>query len=68
VRQIEDYPNLSNYLRDLYQTSGIGETVNFEHIKKNYYGNMVKINPTRVVPIGPALDYSRPHDRDRFVS
>lgn len=67
VRQIEDYPNLSNYLRDLYQTPGIGETVKFDHIKKNYYGNMVKINPTRVVPIGPALDYSRPHDRDRFV-
>ena len=68
VRRIEDYPNLSNYLRDLYQTPGIGETVKFDHIKKNYYGNMVKINPTRIVPIGPALDYARPHDRDRFVS
>jgi putative glutathione S-transferase len=68
LRRIEDYPNLSNYLRDLFQTPGIGETVKFDHIKKNYYGNMVKINPTRIVPIGPALDYSRPHDRDRFVS
>ncbi len=66
--RIEDYPNLSNYLRDLYQVPGVAETVSFEHIKKNYYGNMVKVNPTRVVPIGPVIDYTSPHDRERFVS
>ncbi len=68
LRRIEDYPNLSNYLRDLYQVPGVAETVSFEHIKKNYYGNMVKVNPTRIVPIGPVLDFTAPHDRDRFVS
>ena len=68
LRRIEEYPNLSNYLRDIYQTSGIGETVKLDHIKKNYYGNMVKVNPTRVVPIGPILDFNTRHDRDRFVS
>jgi putative glutathione S-transferase len=68
VRRIGDYPNLSNYLRDLYQTPGVAEAVSFEHIKRNYYGNQVKVNPTRIVPIGPDLDFSAPHDRDRFVS
>jgi putative glutathione S-transferase len=68
LRRISDYPNLSNYLRDLYQVPGVAETVSFEHIKKNYYGNQVKVNPTRIVPIGPAIDFTEPHDRDRFVS
>ena len=67
IRRIEDYPNLSNYLRDLYQVPGIAETVSFEHIKHVYYGNQVKVNPTRIVPIGPVLDFTAPHDRDRFI-
>ncbi|TAA40391.1 glutathione S-transferase family protein [Corallincola spongiicola] len=63
LRRIEDYPNLSNYLRALYQVPGIKETVNFEHIKQHYYFSHASINPTRVVPTGPALDYLRPHNR-----
>jgi glutathionyl-hydroquinone reductase len=68
LRRIADYPNLSNYLRDLYQVPGVAETVSLEHIKKHYYMSQRKVNPTGVVPIGPELDFSAPHDRERFVS
>jgi len=68
LRRIQDYPNLSNYLRDLYQTGGVSETVNLDHIKRHYYGSHKTINPTGIVPRGPALDYDAPHDRDRFTS
>lgn len=66
LRRIADYPNLSNYLRDLYQTPGVAETVNMRHIKAHYYGSHQSINPTRIVPAGPALDYAAPHDRARL--
>jgi len=66
LRRIVDYPNLSNYLRDLYQLRGVAETVNFDHIKRHYYGSHKEINPTGIVPLGPALDLSVPHDRGRF--
>lgn len=66
LRQISDYPNLSNYLRDLYQTPGIAETVDMLHIKAHYYASHNMINPTRVVPKGPELDFTAAHDRNRF--
>lgn len=66
LKRIEDYPNLSNYLRDLYQEEGISETVDFDHIKTHYYFSHTMINPTQVVPVGPALDFTRHHNRDRF--
>ena len=66
LRRIVDYPNLSDYLRDLYQQPGIAETVNIEHIKRHYYGSHRNINPTRIVPLGPLLDFLAPHDRGRF--
>ena len=65
-RRIEDYPNLSNYLRELYQYPGVADTVNMAHIKGHYYGSHVSVNPTRIVPKGPVLDFTRPHDRDRL--
>ena len=64
LRRIVDYPNLWPYLRDLYQHDGIAETVNFDHIKRHYYMTHDEINPTRIVPIGPALDLNAPHGRD----
>jgi putative glutathione S-transferase len=67
VRRIIDYPNLQGYLMDLYQQSGIAATVNFDHIKRHYYYTHDDINPTRIVPIGPALDLTLPHGRDRMV-
>lgn len=63
IRRIADYPNLSNYLRDLYQQPGIARTVNMEHIKRHYYESHTSINPSRVVPKGPDIDYKTPHDR-----
>ena len=66
LRRIADYPNLSNYLRDLYQVPGVAETVNLDHIKQHYYRSHPTINPTRIVPLGPELDFDAPHDRDRF--
>ena len=65
-RRIADYPNLGNYLRDLYQQPGIADTVNMDHIKRHYYGSHLRINPTGIVPTGPALDLTHPHDRGRF--
>ncbi|MEX0345522.1 MAG: glutathione S-transferase family protein [Rhizobiaceae bacterium] len=66
LRRIADYPNLPNYTRDLFQVPGVAETVNLLHIKNHYYASHETINPTRVVPKGPEIDYSAPHDRDRF--
>ncbi|MFL0811397.1 MAG: glutathione S-transferase family protein [Agarilytica sp.] len=62
-KRIEDYPNISNYIRELYQWPGISETVNFHHIKRHYYYSHDKINPTRIVPVGPKLDYMSKHNR-----
>jgi len=65
-QRIADYPNLSGYLRDLYQTPGVSETVDFDHIKRHYYASHSTINPTGVVPLGPALDLNAPPGRERL--
>ena len=67
LRRIADYPNLSGYLRDLYQIPGIAATVNLDHIKRHYYCTHDEINPTGIVPIGPLLDLDRPHGRERLA-
>ncbi|REK03295.1 MAG: glutathione S-transferase family protein [Acidobacteria bacterium] len=66
LRRIVDYPNLSNYLRELYQIPGVADTVRFDHIKPHYYRSHPMVNPTRIVPVGPQLDLDRPHDRERL--
>lgn len=68
VRRIDDYPNLSNYLRELYQWPGVAETTDFHAIKLHYYASHDTINPAGVVPLGPALDFHRKHDRGRLPS
>ncbi len=67
VRRIIDYANLQGYLMDLYQQPGIAVTVNFDHIKRHYYMTHTEINPTRIVPIGPDLDLTKAHGRERLV-
>ncbi len=62
-QRIEDYPNISQYLRELYQWPGVAETVNFQHIKQHYYASHTMINPTGIVPVGPEIDYTSPHHR-----
>jgi putative glutathione S-transferase len=64
VRRVVDYPALWGYLRDLLSVPKVRETVNMDHIKRHYYMTHPQINPTRVVPIGPALDYDEPHGRE----
>ena len=66
LRRIADYPNLSNWLREIYQWPGIAETVDFTHIKNHYYGSHKTINPTGIVPKGPAQDFTVAHDRERL--
>lgn len=66
LRRISDYPALSGYLRELYQQPGVAETVNLTHIKRHYYYTHDDINPTRIVPLGPLLDFSAPHGRERL--
>lgn len=63
IRRIADYPNLWSYLKDLYQTPGIADTVDFYHIKHHYYGSHRMINPTGIVPSGPVMDLTSPHGR-----
>ncbi|MCL4713074.1 MAG: glutathione S-transferase family protein [Pseudorhodoplanes sp.] len=65
-RRIADYSNLSNYVRELFQMPGVGATVDLDHIKRHYYWSHAQINPTRIVPLGPALDFTAPHDRARL--
>jgi putative glutathione S-transferase len=67
LRRIADYPHLSGYLRDLYQQPGIADTVDFDDIKRHYYGTHPQINPTRIVPKGPALDLRTPHGREQLA-
>lgn len=62
-RLLEDYPALSQYIRELYQWPGVSFTVNFEHIKRHYYFSHKMINPTQIVPVGPEIDYILPHQR-----
>jgi len=63
LRRIIDYPNLWGYTRDLYQLPGIANTVNVDNIKQHYYGSHESINPTRIVPVGPVIDFTQPHTR-----
>jgi putative glutathione S-transferase len=68
LRRIADYQNLEGYLRDLYQQPGIAETVNLDHTKRHYYMTHDEINPSRIVPVGPVLDFTRAHGRaERFA-
>jgi len=63
IRRIADYPNLSGYLRDLYQKPGVAATVHMDHIKSHYYASHKTINPSGVVPVGPEVDFSSPDNR-----
>ncbi len=66
IRRIADYPNLSGYMRELYQWPGVAATTDLYHIKTHYYASHDTINPTGVVPVGPLQDLDAPHGRDKF--
>lgn len=67
LKQIEDYPHLGGYVRELYQWPGVAETVAINHIKEHYYRSHATINPTGVVPAGPVLNFNGPHQREQFM-
>ena len=62
-QRLEDYPHISNYVRELFQWPGVADTVDFYHIKRHYYFSHTMINPTQVVPVGPDINYLSPHNR-----
>lgn len=65
-KRIADYPNLTHYVRDLYQTPGVADTVNMTHIRHHYFRSHPTINKYGIVSMGPALTFDQPHDRDRL--
>lgn len=66
VRRLVDYTDLWAYARDLYQRTGVAPTCDLEHVKAHYYRSHQDINPTGFVPVGPAVDWTAPHDRARL--
>ncbi|MEA5502767.1 glutathione S-transferase family protein [Halotia wernerae UHCC 0503] len=68
VHRIVEYPNLWNYLKDLYQFPGVKDTCNLDHIKRHYYKSHPQVNPTRIIPKGPVIDFDVPHNRDQMFA
>jgi len=68
LKRLVDYPNLWAFTRDLYQQPGIAATINMQHIKQHYYGSHAAINPTSIVPLGPEIDFSQAHNRNKLMS
>jgi glutathionyl-hydroquinone reductase len=68
VKHLVDYPNLWGYLRDLYQQPGVKEMCNADHVKQLYYAGLPELNPSRIVPLGPEIDFDLSHDRDHRFS
>jgi putative glutathione S-transferase len=67
-RRIVDYPALWAYARELYQWPGVAETVNLDHIRRHYYRSHESINPHRIVPLAPCIDWTQPHCRDHLAA
>ena len=67
LRRLEDYPNISNYFRELYQTPGIAAVCDVEAMKLDTFGKAGPIGANGIIPKGPDLGLERPHDRDRFA-
>ncbi len=66
LRRLVDYPSLWAYARDLFQHPGFGDTVNWDHVKRHYYMTHDKLNPSRIVPKGPIVDWLAPHGREKL--
>jgi len=68
VRRMQDYANLWGFVRDIYQRPEVRRTCDLDHIKTHYYWSQENVNPTRIIPLGPALPLDSPHDRTRFTT
>ena len=67
LRRLDEYHNLSNYLRELYQTPGIADVCDIAGMKRGVFSKAGPVGSNGIVPIGPAVDYARPHDRGRLA-
>jgi putative glutathione S-transferase len=67
LRRLDEYPNLSNYLRELYQTPGIAAVCDIAGMKRGVFGKAGPVGSNGIIPAGPTIDYARPHDRGRFA-
>jgi putative glutathione S-transferase len=67
LRRLTDYHNLSNYTREIFQMPGVADTIDIPAIKLGYYGGMRNLNPSGIIPLGPELDFSAPHDRGQYA-
>lgn len=65
-KRIADYPNLFGFLRDIYQMPGVAKTVRMDHIRHHYFRSHPTVNPYGIVSIGPDLDFTAPHGRERL--
>ncbi|NKX45216.1 glutathione S-transferase family protein [Roseicyclus persicicus] len=65
-RRLIDYPNLWAYARELYQWAGVADTVHLDHIVRHYHYSHDSINPHRIIPINPVIDWTEPHGRERL--
>jgi len=68
LKRLVDHPNLWSYFRDLYQQPGVKAVCSADHVKQLYYAGLPEINPTRIVPKGPEIDFELPHDREQRFS
>lgn len=66
LKRLVDYPNLWGYTRDLYQQPGISDTIDMDYNKAHYYGSHKTINPTGIIPAGPEIDFTLPHNREQL--
>jgi hypothetical protein len=64
VQRIQDYPDLWGFVRDVHRIQGVAATCRLDHIKEHYYRGHPSVDPTRIVPVGPRIDYATPHGRD----
>ena len=67
LRRLDEYHNLSNYLRDLYQTPGIADVCDIDGMKRGVFSKAGPVGSNGIIPAGPTVDYRRPHDRGRFA-
>ena len=66
LARIQDLPALWGFVRDVFQTPGVRETCRLGYIKTHYYWSQTSVSPTRIVPLGPTIDFDAPHDRARL--
>ena len=66
IKRLVEFQHLWDYCRDLYQYSGVSSVCSVDHVKRLYYAGLPELNPSRIVPVGPDIDFGQPHNRQRI--